>query len=153
MNEEAKTRALRILEKRDLSRKMLLDKLTEKGVSETDALEVTDWLCSLGVVDDQRYAGLLSRHYALKGYGRRRIEQELFKRGIAKELWVEAMGELPETDETVYRLLCQKLRGTEGLLPDIQRAQNFLLRRGYSWEDIRVALEHYKAQNEEPTYE
>ena len=32
MNDEAKQRALKILERRDVSRKMLLDKLTEKEI-------------------------------------------------------------------------------------------------------------------------
>ena len=70
MNEDAKKRALAILEKRDVSRKMLLDKLTEKGASLPEAEEVADWLCGLGVVDDRRYAALVVRHYAGKGYER-----------------------------------------------------------------------------------
>ena len=85
MNEEARERALRLLDKRDYSRKMLLDKLTEKGVAPADAEEVTDWLCSLGVVDDVRYAGLVVRHYAAKGYGERRIRDELYRRGDRAE--------------------------------------------------------------------
>ena len=52
MNDEARQQALKILERRDVSRKMLLDKLTEKGISCTDAEEVADWLCGLGVVND-----------------------------------------------------------------------------------------------------
>ena len=44
MNDEARQRALKILERRDVSRKMLLDKLTEKGISNADAEEVAAWL-------------------------------------------------------------------------------------------------------------
>ena len=86
MNEDAKARALKILERRDVSRKMLLDKLTEKGVADADAEEVADWLCGLGVVSDERFAGLVVRHYAAKGYGERRIREELYRRGIPREL-------------------------------------------------------------------
>ena len=102
-------------------------------------------------VDDRRYAGMVVRHYAARGYGRRRIEQELYRRGIGRPLWDQAMEELPAADDTVYALLCQKLRGTQALPPDIQRAQGYLLRRGYSWEEIRAALDHYRAQNEDDT--
>ena len=133
MNEEAKKRALQLLEKRDYSRKMLLDKLTEKAVPEADAREVCDWLCGLGVVDVARFAALVVRHYAAKGFGERRIREELFRRGIARELWDGAMAELPETDDTVYRLLCRKLRGWDGDAAALQRARDHLLRRGYSW--------------------
>ena len=104
MNDEAKQRALKILERRDVSRKMLLDKLAEKGVSESDAAEVADWLCDLGVVNDERFAGLVVRRYAAKGYGERRIREELFRRGIDRELWDAAFAELSETDDTVDRL-------------------------------------------------
>ena len=96
MNDEAKQRALKILERRDVSRKMLLDKLAEKGISESDAAEVADWLCGLGVVNDERFAGLVVRHYAAKGYGKRRICDELYRRGIDRELWDAALAELPE---------------------------------------------------------
>ena len=78
---EARKRALRLLEKRDYSRKMLIDKLTEKGASDEEAAEVADWLCETGVVNDARYAELVVRHYARKGYGRRRITEELYRRG------------------------------------------------------------------------
>lgn len=149
MNETVKKHALRILEKRDVSRKMLIDKLTAKGASEADAGEVADWLCGLGAVNDARYAELVVRHYAGKGYGLRRIQEELFHRGVPRELWEDALVSLPETEDTVYRLLCARLRGTDATPGDIQRARNALLRRGFSWEEIRGALEHYQAENEE----
>ena len=148
MNEEARKRALRLLEKRDYSRKMLIDKLTEKGASDEEAAEVADWLCETGVVSDERYAGLVVRHFARKGYGERRITEELYRRGVSRELWEEALSQMPEADDTVYRLLENKLRETDGAPEDIRKAQNYLLRRGYSWEEIRAALEQYQ-RNEE----
>lgn len=148
MNEEARKRALSLVEKRDYSRKMLIDKLTEKGASDEDAADVADWLCSVGVIDDQRYAGLVVRHYARKGYGPRRIREELFRRGIDRELWADSLEELPDSDETITRLLSVKLRGSTDR-GDMERARNYLLRRGYSREEVRAALEHYLSENEE----
>lgn len=149
MNEETRKQALRLLDKRDYSRKMLLDKLTEKGAEESDALEVVDWLCEIGAVSDTRYAELLVRHYSMKGYGPRRIRDELYRRGIERDLWDEALSGMPETDDTVYRLLSGKLRGTAGAPEDLQKAQNTLLRRGYSWEEIRTAMERYRTESED----
>ena len=146
MSEEARQRALKILERRDVSRKMLVDKLKEKGVSEQDAAEAADWLCSIGVIDDGRYAALLVRHYAGKGYGERRIREELYSHGIDRALWDGALSEMPESGETVYRLLSSRLRSTACEAGDVQRAQNYLLRRGYSWEEIRAAVEKYLAE-------
>ena len=149
MNDEAKQRALKILERRDVSRKMLLDKLTEKGISNTDAEEVADWLCGLGVVNDERYAGLVVRHYAAKGYGRRRIRDELYRRGIDRELWDGALAELPETNDAVDRLLSVRLRGAVSR-EALQRAQSYLLRRGYSWDEVCAATERYLSGKDTP---
>ncbi len=149
MNDEAKQQALKILERRDVSRKMLLDKLTEKGISNTDAEEVADWLCGLGVVNDERFAGLVVRHYAAKGYGRRRIRDELYRRGIDREFWDGALAELPETDDAVDRLLSVRLRGA--VSPEaLQRAQSYLLRRGYSWDEVCAATERYLSGKDTP---
>ncbi len=149
MNEEAKARALKILERRDVSRKMLFDKLTEKGVADADAEEVADWLCGLGVVNDERFAGLIVRHYAAKGYGERRIREELYRRGIDRELWDAALEELTGSDERLDRLLGAKLRG-DASPENLQRTQNYLLRRGYSWEDVREATERYLSGKDTP---
>ena len=149
MNEEVRKRALRLLEKRDYSRKMLLDKLTEKGAEESDALAVVDWLCEIGAVNDARFAELIVRHYAGKGYGVRRIRDELFRRGIGRALWEDALSSMPDTDGTVYRLLSGRLRGTECAPEDVQRVRNALLRRGYSWDEIRCALERYMTESED----
>jgi regulatory protein len=149
MNAETKERALKILEKRDVSRRMLIDKLREKNIPDTDAEEVADWLCSLGVINDERFAALVVRHYAGKGYGKRRISEELYRRGIDRELWETAFEELPETEDTLQRLLCSRLRGDDST-ENLQRAQNFLLRRGYSWSEIHDAVDQYFSGKDTP---
>lgn len=148
MNDEAKARALKILEKRDVSRKMLIDKLTEKGIPETDAEEVADWLTELRVIDDERYAGLVVRHYAAKGYGERRIKEELYHRGVPREYWAAALEEMPEADDTLERFIRSRLRGAEPSHENLKKIVNALLRRGHSWEDIHAAVEHVRAEEQ-----
>ena len=148
MNEEVKARAFRIVEKREVSRKILIDKLTEKGASPEDAQEVADRLCELRVIDDSRFAGMVVRHYAGKGYGLRRIQEELYRRGIDRELWDNALEELPEEDDSIYRQLCRRMRGENS--PEAQKkAIAALQRRGFSWSEIRAALDRYQRENEE----
>ena len=148
MNPEAKARALALLDKRDYSRKMLIDKLCEKAISTADAEEVADWLCSLAVVDDGRYAAMVVRHYAAKGYGERRIREELYRRGIAKELWDEALEEMPQQDEAIDRLLRNKLKG-DFSSESRKKAAAAAQRRGYGWDDIRAAMERLQSEDEE----
>ena len=145
----ARERALAMLDRRDYSRAELLKKLVEKGETEDDAAAAVERLAELGFVDDARYAPIVVRHYAAKGYGPQRVKQELQRRGIPRELWDTAMEQMPEQDDTVDRLLRSKLRGTEPDRAALKKATDFLLRKGYGWEEIRSAVERYNAEIEE----
>jgi regulatory protein len=148
--EAAKKRALWLLDKRDYSRAELLKKLTEKGYAEETAAAAVDRLAELGFVDDARYAPIVVRHYAAKGYGARRVQAELQRRGIPKELWDAAMEEMPSQDESVDKLLRSRMRGAESTdRAALKRAADALLRRGYAWDEINAAVERYRAETEE----
>ena len=146
--EQAKARALRILERRDVSRKELTDKLTAKGESPEDAAAVADWLEDLGVINDARYAGMVVRHYAAKGYGKSRIQNELYRHGIGKELWEEALEQYPEQEETIDRLLRARLKHPDPDRAEIKKATDALLRRGFSWSEINAAKDRVLGSND-----
>ena len=148
MNQAARERALRILDKRDVSRRMLIDKLTEKDIPEADALEVADWLCDLGVINDERFAGLVVRHYAAKGYGEGRIRAELSRRGISRELWDDAVDSMPDNSDKMHKFISARLKDPNDR-DQVRKVSQALYRRGYSWEDIRSALNSYNADTEE----
>ena len=139
---------MQLISLRDMSAKEMRRKLMEKGTGEQDAGDAAEWLQSLGYIDDARYAGLVVRHYAAKGYGASRIRAELSRRGVARELWDEALAELPEQSSAPLEFLRRRLRGGADE-KDIKRAADALCRRGYSWEEIRSALECYRAELEE----
>ena len=134
--ESAKKRALRLLERRDYSRKELILKLTEKGEPLADAEAVADRMIELGVINDERYSRMLVRHYAGKGYGPCRIKQELYRHGIHTDLWEEAMEELPSQEEIMDKLLRSKLRSSDPDPKEIKKATDALLRRGFSWSEV-----------------
>ena len=95
----AKARALRIINARPMSREELRKRLVEKGETPENAEECAEWLCQMGLINDAEYAGSVVRHYAAKGYGASRIKQELRRHGVSRELWDEAMEQMPEQDE------------------------------------------------------
>ncbi len=134
-----------MLDKRDYGRDELIAKLVEKGETPEDAQAVADRLCEMHVIDDERYAGLVVRHYAAKGFGRSRIKNELFKRKIPRELWDTALLELPDTDETLDRLLRAKMRGDVNDRAALKRATDALQRRGFGWSEISAAVERLRA--------
>ena len=137
---EGRVKAAQLASGRMMSRKELADKLNRKGIAPDTAEEAVEWLTSLGAVDDAAYAGVIARHYAASGYGPGRVRQELQKRGVPRELWDDALSQLLDSADAIDRFL-KKKRG--GRTPDraaLKKLSEALLRRGFSWSDIRPAL-------------
>lgn len=137
---ESRVKAARLASGRMLSRKELTDKLSRKGIDPDTAEETADWLESLGAVDDAAYAGIIARHYAASGYGPGRVRQELQKRGVSRELWDDALSQLPDSADAIDRFLQKKLSGRTPDRALLKKLSDALLRRGFSWSDIRPAL-------------
>lgn len=147
----ARERALRMIGARPMSQRELYDRLLEKGESERDAAAVVARLTELGLLDDGEYARMLVRHYAAKGMGKRRIRDELYRRKLPRQLWDEALEEMPDTDGALDRLLASRMRGAP--VSDraaVKKATDALMRRGFGWEEIRSALYRYEQEFEEP---
>lgn len=137
---ESRVKAAQLASGRMLSRKELTDKLSRKGIDLDTAEEAADWLESLGAVDDAAYAGVIARHYAASGYGPGRVRQELQKRGVPCELWDDALSQLPDSADAIDRFLQKKLSGRTPDRTALKKLSDALLRRGFSWSDIRPAL-------------
>ena len=137
---ESRVKAAQLASGRMMSRKELTDKLSRKGIDPDTAEETADWLESLGAVDDAAYAGVIARHYAASGYGPGRVRQELQKRGISRELWDDALSQLPDSADAIDRFLQKKLSGRTPDRAMLKKLSDALLRRGFSWSDIRPAL-------------
>ncbi len=146
--EQAKKWAMDYLA-RPHSEKEVRDKLRERECAPEDIETVVALCIDYGFINDRDYAGMIVRHYAERGYGPGRIRVELTRRGIGKDLWDDAFEEMPGDTETIDRLLASRLRGKDVTdRKERDKAANALFRRGYSWEDIRAALERY-GQNDE----
>ena len=134
-----KAKAVELIGKRAMSRRDLERKLKEKGASEKEVQDTVEWLESVGAIDDAGYAELLVRHYSQMGYGAARIRDKLYEKGVPRALWDDALDTLPPQDGQIDRFLETKLRGR---IPDEQekrRLTNALLRRGFSWHDVKAA--------------
>ena len=145
----SKARALRIINARPMSREELRKRLVEKGETPENAEECAEWLCQMGLINDTEYAGSVVRHYAAKGYGAGRIRSELYRRGIPRELWDDAMQELPEQDEQIDALLRRRLRSDTPDRDELRRASDYLYRRGFGRDEIRAAIARYQDNFEE----
>ena len=144
----ARDRAIEMLSRRRMSRKELTEKLLQKGEDEDTAAFCADWLEEHGFLNDESYAAAVARHYAGKGFGAGRVRSELSRRGVSRELWDEAVEQMPDSGEKLDRLIARKLRDPEDR-DEVRKLSASLYRRGFSWEEIRAALRRYDAQTED----
>jgi len=145
----AKAAAANMIGSRALSKQELQRRLVRKGAQEADARAAADWLEDIGAVNDAAYAAALVRHYGGKGYGAARVKEELRHRGVPRELWDEALEELPESAEILDALIQKKCRGDLSDPKELKRVSDGLLRRGFSWSEVRSALRRYAELEEE----
>lgn len=133
----AKNTAYRYLTLRPRSRAEVEKKLADRGFPPDIVGSVIDHLLRLGYLDDLAFA----RQWAAarvrsRGFGRRRIEQELRNRGIDRELVREALeGLFDEAAEIdiARREAEKKLRTLSRYEPEVQRRRlaGFLERKGH----------------------
>ena len=135
-----KARAAGMIGRRALSKSELQRRLVRGGAEEADAQAAADWLEDIGAVDDPAYAAAVARDYGRRGYGPARIRQELQRRGVPRELWEEALAELPDSGEVLDALIRKRCRGDLTDPRELKRVSDGLLRRGFSWPEVKAAL-------------
>lgn len=163
-------RAVELLSARAMSRKELVDKLSapprrrkKTGATESEpdseqlarqqaelrvsAERIADRMEQLGLLNDGEYGKAVARHYSAKGFGVRKIRDELYRRGVPRECWDDALSELPEPENggesKLDELVRKKLRGAEPTRENLKKVSDYLARRGFGWEEISAALERY----------
>ena len=132
--------AVSLLARRDHSEKELMEKLSRKGY--TDGAEAAiEKLRNSGYVSDERFARLYVRELrSLKKYGKRRIEQELYRKGIARDIISEVLDETDFDENELVALIERKYSRYLGDEKGIQKTINSLVRMGYGYGEIRDAL-------------
>ena len=144
----AKARAVRIVAAAGVSEKELQKRLVQKGEDTQDAEEAVGWLKELHLLDDRETARQLVTSAVGKGYGRVRIKNILYEKGIPQEYWADALDTVPEMDDAIDRFLVRRWQGTAPDEKEIKKAVDALIRRGHSWKDIQSGLRRYRADLE-----
>ena len=133
-------KAADLLSRRDHSSKELLQKLRQKGYSE-GAEKAVERLSDLGYIDDrrfaERYADELRR---IKKYGKRRIKDELYRKGIDSEIIDEIVSEMEFDNDELVSIIERKYMRNLGDEKGVRKTIAALTRMGYSFSEIREAL-------------
>lgn len=140
---DAKAKAAELIGRRAMSRRDLERKLTEKGATGAEARYAAEWLEAIGALDDGEYAALLVRHCAQKGYGPARYRDELYKHGVPRDLWEDALAQAPDEGGLILEFLQTRFRKGPPDEQERRRAADALARRGFGWSDIRAGLSEW----------
>ena len=151
----AYNKGLDLLSRRPHGTKELVKKLCEKGHEKESAEKACDRLLELGLLNDEEFARMLANElYERKGYGIKRIKQELVFRGIEREIAENAIESLDIDTQTriilvIKKKYLNKINDEKGR----KRAVDGLMRLGYSYSDIKNALNSISEFCEEENYD
>ncbi|HSA68344.1 MAG TPA: recombination regulator RecX [Burkholderiales bacterium] len=136
---ELKTRALRLLARREHSRDELARKLSPHAESREALETVLDFLVTKKFLSNERFAEVRA-HWLARKYGAVKIRQDLKAKGVENELVerISAEGEL----ERAQAILARKYRVPAATREERARRARFLQGRGFSGDVIRRLVLH-----------
>lgn len=137
-----------LLSRRDHSVKELRDKLL-RTVDEQSADKAINKFLELGYLNDEKFALSLANHlFNNKNYSKNHVRQELYKRGIDKEIINDIIDNI-ESDQidSIIRVINKSYINKLKLEGGKDKVIAALMRKGFIYSDIKTAF--YRIENEE----
>lgn len=144
-----KEKTIELLTRKPMSRRETEQKLRSWEAGEEEADAICDRMEELGLLNDAEYACRLVRHYSAKGYGERKLKDELYRRGVSRDYWDDAMGQAENHADTIDAFLRKKLAGKSMDRKELKKVTDALARRGFSWSQIDEAVRRYGFESDE----
>jgi regulatory protein len=157
-------RALRMLAARGRSVRELRRRLLAAKEPESYVDAALERLVTMGLLDDAEYARQVARSQMVgRGYAPRRLQQELARRGVARDVADRAIDLVRSEDaapgsfgaeegivltDAIAKLARRKLRSLVSVDAETRarRLYAFLARRGYDSDDIRKVMAEIRAE-------
>ncbi len=151
----AYNKGLDYLSRRPYGTKELIKKLCEKGHEKEASQKACERLLELGLLNDEEYARILSDDLInRKNYGIKRVKQELAYRGISREIIENTVDSLDnDTENRIILVIKKKYLNKLDDEKGRKRAIDGLMRLGFSYSDIKSALNQIAEFTEEEYYE
>lgn len=136
-----KSRALRLLARREHSRAELERKLAAHASEPGELAQALDELSALGLINEDRVAASLLHRRAPR-LGAARVLQEMKARGLGAAALADAAAQLRETELERARAVWQKKFGAPAAsLAERAKQARFLASRGFSGDVVRRMLQ------------
>lgn len=133
----------KVLAPRMLSEKAVRDKLGERDFEDEDIEYAISRLTELGAINDEEYAAAICRHYTGRGFGEQKIAQELYRRGISREISNDVLEEFEPSGDKMIAYLEKTIKDNYDDRSVVRKATAGLARRGFSWDQITAAIDIY----------
>lgn len=130
-----------ILSRRPLSVKGLREKLHSRNVSDEVAEQVISQLLEFNYLNDEDFGRIVISSYKNKGYGVNRIRQELFKRGVEKEVSDQLLEEYETDQDKIDQYILKKMRNQQIDSSLKRKIAEGLLRKGFQYDEIKSRLD------------
>ena len=147
--QKALNTAANVLQYRHRSKAALLKRLLEKEIPEPDAQYAVDRLVALGLLDDTAYGRQLAEGYAARGYGAGYIRRALREKGLEAPDIDAVVADFEPREDKLERFITSRMDGKEPDRKLIKKVSDGLYRRGFSWDEIRTAMNRYTENRED----
>jgi regulatory protein len=140
-------KAFFLLERSDRTEKQMRDSLARYDYTQEEIDDTTDFLIEFNYINDAAYAEKYLQLLIAKGRGRRRVSDEMFRKGLSREIIDEALldGYTEETEKDLALAAAEKIKST---LPDdmtsrekASRISQKLKTRGFGYDIIAWAID------------
>lgn len=143
-------KAYNILSFRSHGKKELIRKLISKNIEKQAAEYAAFYMTKKGYINDENYAGELLEYYNNKGFGKSRIRTEMIKKGLSREVIDDILEDFENDDQKIQELLERRYSVEELQDKKIKnRAISYLLRQGYSYDEIFRQIRKYTEEYDE----
>lgn len=149
--------AVSILSRAPKSKREIKTKMTEKGYESEIIDKVIEKLISYKYIDDEMYSEAFIRDKInFSKYGKRKIQEGLYSKGINKEIIQDKLKEISYEDELkrAEELAAKKLRTLtkEEPMKKKMKIYNYLLNKGFEYETTRKAVSNILKSDFEDDY-
>lgn len=139
--------ALRYVAMRPRSQWEIETYLRRKDLDETASAQIIEKLAKLSLIDDEAFAKAWVNHRRIvRQTSKRRLSMELKQKHIASDIIEKVLREEEVTDKDELRKLVDKKRTR---YPDKTKLMQYLARQGFSYDDIKSALEYSSQLNQQ----
>ena len=109
------------------------------GASKTVTERVFNRLVEKGYIDDEKFARFwIENRNQRKGTSKRKLQAELAAKGVDQTIINEYLAETERNDRDELQKIIIKKRSR---YPDEQKFMQYLIRQGFSYDDIKSAIE------------